>query len=86
MLLLVLMLLLFLMSSSPGSLRTLPESMFKLPMMAPRIFGPLLQITREFFSINKLLVRGVPSSFEAGGKGVFLKGVAVVGPVVLVVG
>jgi hypothetical protein len=87
MLLFLLILLIFLMMpSAPSSLRTLPESMFKLPMMTSTIFSPLLQISRELFSILELLNGSVPSCFETREEGSVFGLMAVLGPELIVVG
>jgi hypothetical protein len=83
---LLILLILLMMPSAPSSLRTLPQSMFKLPMMTSTILRPLLQISREFFAIVELLNSCVPSCFEAWKEGSIFGLMAVLGPEVIVVG
>jgi hypothetical protein len=83
---LLILLILLMMPSAPSSLRTLPEPMFKLPMMTSTILSPLLQISREFFAILELLNGGVPTCFEPGEEGSVLGLMAVLGPELVVVG
>jgi hypothetical protein len=83
---LLFLLILLVMSSAPSSLRTLPEPMFKLPMMTSTILCPLLQISREFFAILELLDGGVPTCFEAREEGSIFGLMAVLGPELVVVG
>jgi len=74
------------MSSAPSSLRTLPKPMFKLPMMTSTIFSPLLQISRELFSVLELLNGSVPARFETGEEGSIFGLMTVLGPEVIVIG
>ena len=78
--------LILMMPSPPSSFRTLPEPMFKLPMMTSTIFSPLFQIFRELFSVLELLNGGVPTCFETGEEGSIFGLMAVLGPEVIVVG
>jgi hypothetical protein len=79
-LLLLFLLILLMVSCSLGSFRTLPESMFKFPMMTTTVLCPLFQVSRELFSILELLDCGVPSGFEAGEEGSVFGVMAVLGP------
>ena len=74
------------MPSTPGSFRTLPKPMFKLPMMTSTIFSPLLQISRKLFSVLELLNGSVPARFETGEEGSIFGLMAVLGPELIVVG
>lgn len=85
MLLLFLLLILLMMSSPFSSFRTLPESMFKLPMMASYLLGPLFEIG-EFFTVLKLFNGGVPTRFETWKEGSVFGLMAVLRPEVLVIG
>jgi hypothetical protein len=83
---LLILLILLMMSSAPSSLRALPESMFKLPMMTSTVLCPLLQISRELFAGLELLDGGVPSCFESGEECSVFGLMAVLGPELIVVG
>jgi hypothetical protein len=83
---LLILLILLMMSSAPSSLRTLSESMFKLPMMTSTVLRPLLQISGEFFAILELLNSCVPTCFETREEGSIFGLMAVLGPEVIVVG
>jgi hypothetical protein len=83
---LLILLILLMMPSAPSSLRTLPEPMFKLPMMTSTILRPLLQIPRELFSNLELLNSCMPTCFETREEGSVLGLMAVLGPEVIVVG
>lgn len=83
---LLLVVLLVPMTSTPGSLGTLPESVLKLPVRTSTVPRPALEVSRELLALAHLFVGGVPSGFETREEGIFLRGVAVVGPKVIVVG
>lgn len=86
MFLFLLSLLILLMMSSPlSSFRTLPEPMFKFPMMSSCLFGPLLEIG-ELLAVLKLLNGSVPTCFETREEGSVLGLMSVLRPEVLVVG
>jgi hypothetical protein len=83
---LLILLILLMMSSAPSGLRTLPEPMFKLPMMTSTILCPLFQIARELFSILELLDSGVPTCFEPGEESSIFRLMTVLGPELVVIG
>ena len=60
--------------------------MLKFPMMTTTVLSPLLQVSREFFSILEFLNGGMPSCFEAGKEGTVFGGMAVLRPKPVMVG
>jgi len=83
---LLILLILLIMSSAPSSFRTLPEPMFKLPMMTSTILCPLLQISGKTFAVLELLNGSVPTCFETREEGSVFGLMAVLGPELIVVG
>ena len=85
-LLLLILMILLMMSCALSSLRALPESMFKFPMVTSAVFSPLLQVFRGLFPILELLDGCVPTCFEAWKEGPVFGLMAVLRPELIVVG
>ena len=55
-------------------------------MMTTTVLSPLLQVSREFFSILEFLNGGMPACFEAGEESTIFGGMAVLRPKPVMVG